>query len=291
MFKPASRFETCTKFLLKAFFIAVPLFMTFFNKTMAACATAGCGAWPATVANVDCPTWGGTAPDYYETSNSFGSYSNWCDTSTGSAKMGYLCVAKSYTNSCTSSGGYINAGTASTAAYCLCQDDLWTAYGTGYQKRITRTCNGLYACNQTTQYQCAAGYYGSSTNGTSGCTACPCSGTSSAGSTSVSSCTPNCATNYSCSPMPITASSTCVVNCTCSCSNNSVVCMRGGTCSCSGSTPNYATCTASSGSCGNPTSPATCSCVSGTCTGVCPSGSTSDTNGWYTYSGSAQPCT
>ncbi|MDR0726706.1 MAG: hypothetical protein LBF37_01445 [Rickettsiales bacterium] len=39
-----------------------------------------------------------------------------------------------------------------------------------------------------TAYRCAAGYYGSSTNGSSGCTLCPSGGTSAAGSIVITQC-------------------------------------------------------------------------------------------------------
>ncbi len=79
-------------------------------------------------------------------------------------------------------------------------DTSWSAGNTGYEKKVTRTCN-CNTCTATTSYRCAAGYYGSSTNGTSGCTRCPASdvyttaalltkiyGTSIAGTTVMTSC-------------------------------------------------------------------------------------------------------
>lgn len=79
------------------------------------------------------------------------------------------------------------------------------AYSTGYQKCTTTSCTPDFytaTCTSSTKttYRCAAGYYGSSTNGTSGCTRCPyvgtnalnqmtlVYGTSTAGSTSQTSC-------------------------------------------------------------------------------------------------------
>lgn len=64
----------------------------------------------------------------------------------------YTCVAKTCSN-CTS-------------------DTSWSSAGTGYMKKVTRTCN-CGTCSATTAYQCASGYWGSSTNGTSGCSQCP----------------------------------------------------------------------------------------------------------------------
>ena len=70
-------------------------------------------------------------------------------------------------------------------------DTSWSSAGTGYEKKVTRTCN-CNTCNSSTSYRCAAGYYGSSTNGTSGCSKCTShnsvSANSSAGSTAQTSC-------------------------------------------------------------------------------------------------------
>lgn len=91
---------------------------------------------------------------------------------------------------------------------CICTDcttDSWSAGNTGYQRRTKRSCNctsGSAICNAQYEYRCAAGYYGSSTNGTSGCSACPtwtnvytnsarttlARGTSSDGTTAITSC-------------------------------------------------------------------------------------------------------
>lgn len=62
----------------------------------------------------------------------------------------------------------------------------------GYDIKYQRTCNAENFCDEHAIYQCAAGYYGTSTNGISGCTRCPSSNgtdtTSVAGSTSITSC-------------------------------------------------------------------------------------------------------
>ncbi|MCL2331818.1 MAG: solute carrier organic anion transporter, partial [Proteobacteria bacterium] len=69
------------------------------------------------------------------------------------------------------------------------------------------------------------------------------------------------------------------ISCTCSCSNNPSVCKRGGSCSCSGSSPNYATCTNSADNTSCNTSYVCCNgscctnssqtCVSSVCTTPC----------------------
>ncbi len=94
-------------------------------------------------------------------------------------------------------------GTTTYPCYNPCRDEpdcgksTWSAHSTGYQKGTYYVCNldvymGMCDITTTTKYRCAAGYYGSSTNGTSGCTRCPSSGgvygTSAAGSTSITSC-------------------------------------------------------------------------------------------------------
>ena len=71
-----------------------------------------------------------------------------------------------------------------------CSTTAWTAKSTGYEARDY--CNTTN-CTTTKEYRCARGYYGTSTNGTSGCTRCPASGgiygtTAAAGSTVITSC-------------------------------------------------------------------------------------------------------
>lgn len=63
-----------------------------------------------------------------------------------------------------------------------CESEDWKPYSssgttvfiTGYERKVTATC--IYStctCSKRTQYRCAGGYYGSSLNGTSGCSLCP----------------------------------------------------------------------------------------------------------------------
>lgn len=76
-----------------------------------------------------------------------------------------------------------------------CSDDSdFSATGTdGYERRALRSCT-CGGCTVTSyKYRCAAGYYGSSSNGTSGCTRCPrydngLYGTSEAGSKFITNC-------------------------------------------------------------------------------------------------------
>lgn len=86
------------------------------------------------------------------------------------------CTCKCQCSNCTSTGN-------------------WTAKGTGYEQRVGKGCDcssGTATCNTTTFYRCAAGYYGTTSNGTSGCTKCPSNGTtagmSDAGADELSDC-------------------------------------------------------------------------------------------------------
>lgn len=72
-----------------------------------------------------------------------------------------------------------------------------TAYSTGYEKCTEPVCtndfsNGSCDVSIRVTYRCAVGYYGTTTNGTSGCARCPSSGgiygTSPAGSSAITSC-------------------------------------------------------------------------------------------------------
>ncbi|HIS71043.1 MAG TPA: hypothetical protein IAD02_03600 [Candidatus Enterousia intestinigallinarum] len=83
---------------------------------------------------------------------------------------------------CVMSGG----GTTCTASNC--SPSAWTAYATGYERRTYRYCSTSTKCTSSIQYRCAAGYYGRTINGSSGCTCCPNSGSSVAGSTVITSC-------------------------------------------------------------------------------------------------------
>lgn len=84
---------------------------------------------------------------------------------------------------------------------CVCDDKCesdagYSAAGAGYEQQTTRSCecySGSPVCKEYTSYRCAVGYWGTSSNGTSGCTRCPSSGgvygtTKSAGSRLITAC-------------------------------------------------------------------------------------------------------
>ena len=82
-----------------------------------------------------------------------------------------------------------------------CDSTDWAPTGTaGYESRINAICMILTGkCTKTPQYRCADSYYGTTTDGTSGCTPCPSSqagglgsgvtqGSCEPGSTSITAC-------------------------------------------------------------------------------------------------------
>lgn len=70
-----------------------------------------------------------------------------------------------------------------------CNTTSWGANGTGYETRTVATCDTTFCeCSKKNEYRCASGYYGSTTNGTSGCSPCPTPGTSAAGAAVQTSC-------------------------------------------------------------------------------------------------------
>lgn len=84
---------------------------------------------------------------------------------------------------------------------CTCSgcasETLWSdADNAGYERKASRSCScaGTTAqCITSYEYRCAAGYYGSSTDGQTGCTRCPISGssygtTASGGATDITEC-------------------------------------------------------------------------------------------------------
>ena len=105
-------------------------------------------------------------------------------------ESGYTKVSKSTVLNC--GGSTLNASYNTCLLTCTtsnCKSDTsWSSYGTGYQRKANRSCSDSTTCKTTYSYRCAAGYYGSSSNGTSGCSPCPSGGTSSAGTTSATGC-------------------------------------------------------------------------------------------------------
>lgn len=111
------------------------------------------------------------------------------------AVLSCMLCASGYTRK---SGTVTVPGCVGSFSYNYCQEDCngcnnctsdasWSPNGTGYEQKVTRTCD-CNTCKATTSYRCAAGYYGSSLNGTTGCARCPENGNSNAGTTSVTGC-------------------------------------------------------------------------------------------------------
>lgn len=118
-----------------------------------------------------------------------------------SSKCYYIGGHPAYLHSCTQCSGarklqtnlYSTACPDTIYTECICEngctDKEWTAGNTGYEYSVTCGAN----CDTSRKYRCAKGYYGTSTDGTTGCTRCPASGgtygtTAVAGSTAVTSC-------------------------------------------------------------------------------------------------------
>lgn len=113
-----------------------------------------------------------------------------CDTS-----RKYRCAADYY-------GTTTNGTTGCQHKDNCISDTVYKSFGsTGYERKITRGYNSTSrtCVDRVVSYRCAPNYYGTSTNGTSGCTQCPGSeagglgagetnGTSNAGTTSITGC-------------------------------------------------------------------------------------------------------
>ena len=105
-------------------------------------------------------------------------------------RSGYVRVSRTFNATCATRPiriDYYTCLLACTNSNCK-SDTSWSSYGDGYERRILRECSDSTTCKTTYSYRCAAGYYGSSSNGTSGCNPCPSGGTSSAGTTSATGC-------------------------------------------------------------------------------------------------------
>lgn len=107
--------------------------------------------------------------------------------------------SNSYIEGCKSCLTNLDCGGASGCTNCDSTD--WAATGTaGYESKINAACMILTGqCTKTTEYRCAETYYGTSTDGKTGCTRCPSSkdgglgdgdpyGNSDAGTTDITGC-------------------------------------------------------------------------------------------------------
>ena len=86
-------------------------------------------------------------------------------------RSGYVRVSRTFNATCATRPiriDYYTCLLACTNSNCK-SDTSWSSYGDGYERRILRECSDSTTCKTTYSYRCAAGYYGSSSNGTSGC--------------------------------------------------------------------------------------------------------------------------
>ncbi len=119
-----------------------------------------------------------------------GVYTSWYTCNT--CASGYTRTKTSATMMGCGTSDYYYCKSNCTGCTNCTSDTTWSSAGTGYEKKVTRTCS-CNTCKATTAYRCTAGYYGSSINGTSGCTSCKIAtsnsnATSAAGSTAITSC-------------------------------------------------------------------------------------------------------
>ncbi|MBD5388982.1 hypothetical protein HDR63_01875 [bacterium] len=92
------------------------------------------------------------------------------------------------TENCSKTTTTISTCCISCSTSTCTSDTTYSAYGSAYERKATRSCNCSSGCVATYTYRCAAGYYGSPGGSASGCSRCPDGGTSAVGSTSVTSC-------------------------------------------------------------------------------------------------------
>ncbi|MCL2331845.1 MAG: hypothetical protein FWC61_04890 [Proteobacteria bacterium] len=136
-------------------------------------------------------------------------------------------------------GALCSSGWCYTGGQCQIGPD-WngTNCGGGSGNDCTSYCDGSVVTSGTVRWQCSnpcAGWDSTCPGNATVIKTCnkPCIGAVTYGF--------QCASGYTGSPT--SCSSTCTAPCSCSCANNPITCMRGGSCSCSGSSPSYTTCT------------------------------------------------
>ncbi len=108
----------------------------------------------------------------------------------------YISDTSAYSSVCAATYSYRTCVKCPDCTNCTESEGIWSTIGSGRQQKVTTTCD-CGTCKTNYSYRCAANYYG---NGTT-CTACPSyngiAGTSSAGSSTVSSCCISSGSTYS----------------------------------------------------------------------------------------------
>lgn len=144
------------------------------NKHIMVCILCGLGMGMFNITN----TWGATCrPLNYPCTRSGSNPA-------GDCCLGYTCLTEPW--------GSIGEGVCQICDGCTDCSSKTESLGAGYQKVTTRRCECSTCKTLSTSYQCTAGYYGRTTNGTSGCTRCPAKdgvyGTSPVNSSAVTAC-------------------------------------------------------------------------------------------------------
>ena len=120
-------------------------------------------------------------------------------TSCETCKSGYISISRDTYLYCDGSlkVTYNTCVPQCTSSNCKSDTSWYQAINAGYQYRTIRSCTDNITCSSRTEYRCASGYYGTSSNGTTGCNHCPeqkwsdnvsTAATSNAGSTVITDC-------------------------------------------------------------------------------------------------------
>lgn len=103
--------------------------------------------------------------------------SSLCDCVTATVSYALTCHCE-YDNDCASGYGCNTSSICTKCKSCSnCTSDTSYSYlHAGYERRTLKSC-GCHTgtCTTNYAYRCTVGYYGTSTNGTTGCTRCPAS--------------------------------------------------------------------------------------------------------------------
>lgn len=127
---------------------------------------------------------GDTKDDYYKVDS--------CE----SCKEGAYYMKQESTEHCDKRFYYYTCSICTKCDTCVSED--WTNSSPGYQYKTNASCNeSTCTCTKTTSYRCASNYYGTSTNGSTGCSACPDNGKSDPGSETIDSCYKSSGTQFS----------------------------------------------------------------------------------------------
>ncbi len=179
----------------KLFILSMMTIIPIYNVTNAAsmCTSTTCPVGTSQEVFKNCAT-DGTNVCYKNTSGTVFRFTN-CASCNAGMVLSQVVLSNVPGNHCNN----LNAKVSVCCYPCsTCINDInaqYSATGTaGYERKPTKSCSCFDGCQTSYIYRCAAGYYGSSTDGTSGCNRCPkllnssIYGASAAGSEDVTNC-------------------------------------------------------------------------------------------------------